>query len=254
MPIANYQLQENAKVPKYRVIKECIISSIISGDIVPDEQLPTEHELMEQYDVSRVTVRRALKELYEEGYIYRIQGKGTFCSHNDAILTTSERVGLKASGYKIIVERHNKVHSRAFVSLRTEACSQEDAEQLEIEPGTSVFVLDRVHYVDGKPWVYVRGVLHPENACGFEAYNPAHVSLFDIAYNYFGGPLDSRDKRISVVGADANLAKHLDVEEGFPLVKCDYLSCLLKKTEECRFESAHAFYRTDVLSYLPEYI
>ncbi len=252
MPIVHH-LQETAKVPKYRVIKECIISSIISGDLVQNEQLPTEHEFMERYNVSRVTVRRALKELYDDGYIYRIQGKGTFCSHNDEILTKNERTGLKSSGYKQIVERHNKVHSRIFVSLKSEPCSEADAEMLQIAPGKSVFVLDRVHCVDGRPWVYVRGVLHPENAHGFEAYNPANVSLFDIAYNHFGGVLDSREKRISVVGADANLASHLDVEEGFPLVKCDYLSCLLKDTGECRFESAHAFYRTDVLSYLPEY-
>ncbi len=252
MPIV-HQLHEATKVPKYCVIKESIISSIISGDLVPNEQLPTEHELMERYGVSRVTVRRALKELYDEGYIYRIQGKGTFCSKNDAVLAKSERAGLKASGYSMIVARHNKTHTRVFVSLKTEPCSDEDAEALEIEPGKPVFALDRIHCVDGKPWVYVRGILHPINAHGFEAYNPISSSLFDIAYKYFGGVLDSREKRISVIGADANLAEHLNVSEGFPLVKCDYLACLLKDNEEIRFESAHAFYRTDVLSYLPEY-
>lgn len=253
MPIIKREFQEGTKSPKYGVLKECIISSIISGDLVPDEQLPTEHEIMQLFGVSRVTVRRALDELDEEGYIYRVQGKGTFCKRNDTLLSKTERASLNASGYSRIVECYNKEHTRLFVSLEMEPCSQEDAEALEIEPGMPVFVLSRIHCVDGKPWVYVRGVMHPEYARGFEAFNPISRSLFDIAYEHFGGALESRGKRVSVVRADAHLAKHLDVQEEFPLIKCDYLSCLLKGAEVFRFESAHAFYRTDVLSYLPEY-
>lgn len=246
--------QEEQKVPKYSVIKKGIISSVISGKLSADEQLPTEYELMTEYGVSRVTVRRALKELCDEGYIYRIQGKGTFCSRNENVLAKEGRDGLDTNGYSMIIQRHKKEHSRQFVSIRTEACSESDAEILGIEPGSSVFVLDRIHCVDGKPWVYVSGVMHPVYARGFETYNPISTSLFDITCQHFGGPLKARSKRVSVMGADANLSEHLDVPEGFPLVRCDYLSYLLTKQGDLPFESAHAFYRTDVLSYLPEYV
>ncbi|MFF3565189.1 winged helix-turn-helix domain-containing protein [Streptomyces sp. NPDC002574] len=51
---------------------------IEAGEIVVDEQLPTQAELVEKFDVARATVQRALKELQDEGYVESIQGKGVF--------------------------------------------------------------------------------------------------------------------------------------------------------------------------------
>lgn len=64
----------------YSVIKFKIIELIKSGKYQANDQLPTESEFCEQYDVSRTTVRLALQQLELEGYIKRIQGKGTFVS------------------------------------------------------------------------------------------------------------------------------------------------------------------------------
>lgn len=59
----------------YSVIKFKIIELIKSGKYQANDQLPTESEFCEQYDVSRTTVRLALQQLELEGYIKRIQGK-----------------------------------------------------------------------------------------------------------------------------------------------------------------------------------
>ncbi len=64
----------------YSVIKFKIIELIKSGKYQANDQPPTESEFCEQYDVSRTTVRLALQQLELEGYIKRIQGKGTFVS------------------------------------------------------------------------------------------------------------------------------------------------------------------------------
>jgi len=62
----------------YSKIVEEMKAKIASGEYKPDEQLPTEAELTERFGVSRVTSRRALEELEKLGYIYRIQGSGSF--------------------------------------------------------------------------------------------------------------------------------------------------------------------------------
>ncbi|WP_334075153.1 GntR family transcriptional regulator [Paenibacillus sp. A14] len=62
----------------YSKIVEEMKAKIASGAYRPDEQLPTEAELTERFGVSRVTSRRALEELEKLGYIYRIQGSGSF--------------------------------------------------------------------------------------------------------------------------------------------------------------------------------
>lgn len=52
----------------------------IQNEISPNNQLPTEKEIGEEYSVSRTTVRLAMQELENRGYIYRIQGKSSFVS------------------------------------------------------------------------------------------------------------------------------------------------------------------------------
>ncbi|MEX1031533.1 MAG: GntR family transcriptional regulator [Paenibacillaceae bacterium] len=67
-------------VPKYMQLKREIQSWIYSGRIKSNEQLPSEHELSRLFSMSRQTVRQAIGEMVQEGQLYRIQGKGTYCA------------------------------------------------------------------------------------------------------------------------------------------------------------------------------
>lgn len=69
---------------KYAKLKEEIKSWILQGKIHPHEKIGTENELMAMFNVSRHTVRQAIGELDNEGWIYRRQGKGTFCADQTA--------------------------------------------------------------------------------------------------------------------------------------------------------------------------
>ena len=66
--------------PKYSQLKEYLKEKMRQGNILPDEQLPSENMLARQFMVSRHTVRQALGDLENEGYVYREQGRGTFCA------------------------------------------------------------------------------------------------------------------------------------------------------------------------------
>ncbi|MET3558382.1 GntR family transcriptional regulator [Streptococcus rupicaprae] len=72
-------LDNSNKQPLYFQLFESLLSTI-QQDLKPDDKLPTEKEIGEEYSVSRMTVRLALKELEKRGYIYRVQGKGSFVS------------------------------------------------------------------------------------------------------------------------------------------------------------------------------
>jgi GntR family transcriptional regulator of arabinose operon len=67
-------------VPKYLQLKQEILSWIHSGKLRLNEKMPTEHEIANQFQLSRHTVRQALGELEKEGWLYKIQGSGTFVS------------------------------------------------------------------------------------------------------------------------------------------------------------------------------
>ena len=65
-------------VPLYQQIKEDIKAAIERGKYKPNEKIPAEPELSAEYSVSRITVRRAVEELCNEGYLVKMQGRGTF--------------------------------------------------------------------------------------------------------------------------------------------------------------------------------
>jgi len=65
-------------IPLYYQLKTLLLEEILSGRYGPDDRLPTEHELCEQYTISRTPVSRALSELAEEGVILRQRRRGTF--------------------------------------------------------------------------------------------------------------------------------------------------------------------------------
>lgn len=82
---------------KYHTLKETLKDDILSGVYQPGDKMPSENQLVQEYDLSRHTVRKALSILEEEGYIVAVHGKGTFCteralhkkeSKNIAVITT----------------------------------------------------------------------------------------------------------------------------------------------------------------------
>ena len=71
-------LNQNALTPLYEQLKNAIKDDIHAHIYRPGDRMPSEAELEEKYQVSRITVRRAVKELCEEEILVRKQGKGTF--------------------------------------------------------------------------------------------------------------------------------------------------------------------------------
>lgn len=83
-------------ITKYEMVKNYLKHLIKRGEIAFQDKLPSEQELMDKFKVSRHTVRQALNELVSEGYVYKMQGKGTFSKYKNgakqkqvvAVLTT----------------------------------------------------------------------------------------------------------------------------------------------------------------------
>ena len=73
-------LDKDNPLPLYYQLRLAILDRIASGEFKPDEPIPSERKLAEAYDVSRITVVKALNELAQEGVIERHHGKGTFVS------------------------------------------------------------------------------------------------------------------------------------------------------------------------------
>ena len=75
-----HHIDKTSPVPLYFQIKEIILSEILSGNLQTGDLIPTEVEFSQMYKVSRSTVRQAILELVNEGYLCRLKSKGTFVS------------------------------------------------------------------------------------------------------------------------------------------------------------------------------
>ncbi|MGG3677777.1 GntR family transcriptional regulator [Heyndrickxia faecalis] len=69
-----------AESPKYVVVQEKIKEWILNGQVKPGEKIYSENELVKLFRVSRHTVRQAIRQLVNEGWLYTEQGSGTFCA------------------------------------------------------------------------------------------------------------------------------------------------------------------------------
>src|SRR3954451_24723324 len=73
-------MDDTKQPPKYIQLKLEILTWLQSGRLKPNDQMPTEHEIAETYQMSRQTVRQTFGELEKEGWLHRVRGKGTFVS------------------------------------------------------------------------------------------------------------------------------------------------------------------------------
>ena len=74
------KLNKESSVPLYQQLMEVIQNQILNGELKENDRIPTEIELSREYDVSRITVRKAVELLVEEEILVKRQGIGTFVS------------------------------------------------------------------------------------------------------------------------------------------------------------------------------
>lgn len=90
------------KLVLYKQIQEDIVQKIKSGQLRPTDRVPSEQELMDEFKVSKITVKNALTQLADEGLIIRVQGKGTFVSSSiDSPLSPHSASSLPLIGFII---------------------------------------------------------------------------------------------------------------------------------------------------------
>lgn len=138
----------NKEAALHSIVKESIIDLIKNGEYQTNTKLPTEAEFCKIYGVSRTTVRTALQQLNVEGYIYRVQGKGTFVSENKVkqfLTSTVEKFSEQ-------VTMQGKNPSTKVISLKVIEANATLAKLFKQNIGDPVNKLERIRYVNDIPF------------------------------------------------------------------------------------------------------
>lgn len=141
-------------IPLYLKIKKLILNDIQKGLIPVGTKLPSEQLLCEQYEVSRITIRRAITELEMENYVRKQQGKGTFVVPHTHINIALMNVGgfedtiQHSTGGKESHHSHSHILSKKIVLADLEL-----AQWLSVPKGSKVLRLKRVFTFDSEPYM-----------------------------------------------------------------------------------------------------
>ena len=207
----------------YQSLAQVLRDAIAQGDYADRRPLPTEAELVQEYGVSRQTVRRALEELVAEGLVFRVRGRGTFAT-SLASAQYLRSIGsvddLLALSHDSVMETVQPLRRRADIA----AAGRLRAESDQIVSG----LFRRLH--DGVPFSITEvhlplalgqritgaGALVKEGA----VLRSTVISLVD---EMNPEPIAGAHQSITATGMPAELADHIDCEPGDPVLRIDRL-------------------------------
>ncbi len=139
-------VDKNSPIPLYYQLKQLLIQKLQQKQLKPGQQLPTEESLQHEYDISRTTVRQALRELEVEGWITRQAGKGTF------VMETKVREGTEPFNDSLVFFRSYGIEmSWKVLSAEQEYVPLHIAERLGMPVGEKAFCLRRLRLANQEP-------------------------------------------------------------------------------------------------------
>lgn len=139
----------DSPVPRYAQLADVLRGRIARGQLKRGDRLPTLEELMQEFDVARVTVRQAIELLSRDGLLSAQQGRGTFVT---ALPSPAGRLHLQTSLAALAeVYRHDKPQ----LTLLEEAAATPSLQPGEGRPARRYHFMKRVHSRDGVPYCVI---------------------------------------------------------------------------------------------------
>lgn len=134
------------KKPRYQQIKSYILDGIEQQKYTPGSRIPSEHQLAEQFEVSRMTVNKAIRDLVQENRLVRYPGLGTYIADTKAESPLAEIRNIAEE-----VRQRGHSYSCRVISLETTAANETVAMQMGSPIGTEAYHSVIVHLENGKP-------------------------------------------------------------------------------------------------------
>ncbi|HWQ47292.1 MAG TPA: GntR family transcriptional regulator [Longilinea sp.] len=206
-------LPEELHKPLYVQIQEYLADMILSGKLLPDTKINSERDYSEELGVSRMTVRRALTELVNEGLLVRRHGSGTYVARPRITYEDRELVN-----YVDAMRAHNLSTSSQLLEFGQIAASRRLAERLQLEIGEPLYRIVVLRLANRVPVLLERGFFPCSRCHNLEEYDLEKTSLYDLLTQAYGMQLKRIDQITEAVAASETVAEQLRVEEEFPLL------------------------------------
>jgi GntR family transcriptional regulator len=202
----------------YLQIKDVLIDRIQSGAWKADTLIPTEQELMKEFDVSRTTIRQAISILVQNELLEKKQGRGTVVKQQKLVGNLGQLKGFAEE----VVEKGQIPRSKL---LRAEYRDDlfHESDMLEVKEGEPILLIERIRFADDTPIALERTCWPKEIGDLLLKHDLHQARYYEILENY-SVYLKSANERITAINATIPEADHLGIRPGEALLEMTRLS------------------------------
>jgi len=202
----------NSKPAKFLTIKKHICDKIESGEWQQHSKVPSENELAELFSVSRMTARRALQELTEQGLLVRTQGAGTFVA-----TFKSQSSLLEIRNIADEVQERGHLHHAIQLELKPVVVDQEMAILLNVKPSEQVFYSELLHFENNEPIQLEQRFVNSKLVPNYLQQNFAQMTPHE--YLSHEAPLTEATHEVEAILANESICQLLAIEPTQPCLQ-----------------------------------
>lgn len=238
-PDHGFRLDQDDHSPLYMQLARKLAQDVRDGRYQADQALPSERVLSEQLDVSRVTARKAIDQLVEQGLVVRRRGSGNY------IAPRIEQPLSNLSSFSEQLQQRGYTPRSRWLRRDLVAADADEQLALGLSPGSKVARLERLRLADDIVMAYEVSVL-PASVLP----RPEEVDASLYAHLAGGGHLPARAlQHIRAMNADAVLARRLEVPEGRAVLFITRVGYL---ESGAPVELTHSYCRSDHYDFVAE--
>lgn len=210
------QIDPDSPTPLYHQLYLLLRHQILSGALQFGARLPSEDALATRFDVSRITAKRSLNDLAEEGLVTRTRGRGTTVVHRAPRVTQQDGMSGLLDNLSAIVD----MTEVKVLSLDYEPASPEIAMRLGIEVGDQVQKAERLRSKGNTPFSFMTTFVPDSIGRSFDAAELARNPILQLIERS-GVTIHEAKQTITANAALPLIAKELEVPAGSPLLRID---------------------------------
>ena len=233
------RLDDKSSLPLYQQLQRALRQAIETRVLGPDDALPAERDLAQDFGVSRITVRKALDGLVGEGLLVRRQGSGTF------VCARVEKNFSKLTSFSEDMRARGRNPRSVWLRRSTGTVTPEEALTLRASPGTPVYRFHRIRFADDSPMALEYATILASCLPSLEAVESSLYTALERAGNR---PVRAL-QRLRAVLFTAEQAELLQVQERDPGLLVERLGFL---SDGRAAEFTQSFYRGDIYDFVAE--
>ena len=233
------RLDESSSLPLYQQLQRVLRQAIETHVLAPDDALPPERDIATDFNVSRITVRKAIDGLVSDGLLLRRQGSGTF------VRARVEKNFSKLTSFSEDMRARGRSPRSVWLHKSSGTVTPEESLTLRASPGTPVYRFHRIRFADDAPMALEYATILASCLPSIDAVESSLYAALERAGNRPVRALQ-RLRAVLFTAEQAELLQARESDAGLLVERLGFLQ------DGRAMEFTQSFYRGDIYDFVAE--